>query len=1381
MIKWRKRIPILLVLTLVLALVAMTISAVQFDREKDKELRALQAEKIKADRGALTSAVRTLSLEEQAALEAGGDAAKAGRLDGDPRALLSATAPPAPPKEEAGRPTKRDEFGPNSIAGPPLQKVVPAGTFIAENDDCHDVTPDALPVHWTGNNEGATYDAYCQWFGDYPNVWHGFTIDECMDITIEYCPTAAGWANGWLNLVTDCDCPDGALISYTSFDWGCANGNPRMYFLGLEAGTYYYPVMLDPANGAIGDYDLYVYGTPCPGAPENDDCVDAEAVGDVTNKPFSTSSATPDGNGYTTGPNIWYCYTATCNGIATISLCGSSYDTKIAGYDGCTCDPLGTELANNDDAPCDKGDRSLQSEIEISVVEGNQYLIEVGGYGSASGDGLLSISCVSMGEGACCYEDGSCVPGMSQEDCDASGGTSWLAGQDCGPPNPCPQPGQPGDNCLDPLTVDIPSSLPWCDLDQTTCGRGNSYEDPDDDICMYYYTNGEDIFYEITVSSAVTVNFHLDPKGTTYSGMGLFSSCPPTMDNCIDYETSSSSSPKSMTCVSLDPGVYYLMIDTWASPNCIPDFDLCIVDTTCEALENDNCADATPVGEVTDLSFSTDAATFDGGGSCQSAPNVWYCYTATETGTAIITLCGSGYDTKMAVYDGCACDPLGTELGCNDDSPCDFMRALQSTVEIPVTAGNSYLVEVGGYSSNVGSGILNIWVEEPPPPCALECPPGGHYENEACGEDANGGCNMGTPMFEPINCDDTVCGTVWANGDTRDTDWYELVLEEATLVTWSGMACFPFVIGFVDTSDCALAAAIDPYAVGDPLDLISCSRVCGPGTYWLFASHQLYDGYPCGMNNDYWAAVTCQPLTEGACCYEDGSCSPGWEEEACYASGGTSWMGGQDCDPNPCPQPPYECPEPNTPEGETCGDDINGGCNSPTPIFGAISCGETVCGEAWSEGGSRDTDWYTFELADSALVTLSGKGGLPLQVLLIAANSGDCVDYAILGSFVVDANVEGSIVMIVPPGTYWAWAGEQSFYDYPCASGPWMYHMTLECGPVVPMYCDASGGCDEYIERVEVGTIDNTSVCEGYGDFTALSTDMVPGTGYPITITINGGYSVDDGAVWVDWNQDLDFYDDGERIPLDPETGYGPYLGTITPPMDAEQGETRMRIRLSYSGTPAEMDPCGATSWGEVEDYTINVGGELPVTYLFEPDPVYVLYKFAIDPMNGYIYLGGEAVGGDVGDMTNVELKVDDCVVPITATEIIDGYGELTGDVLKLTFGITEYIECEEGGELIYGVGESFFDVYYDMPGSPDQVMNGQVIIIGHTSGDLNLDGSVNVADVTYFVEWLFAGGPAPEVLEVADVDGSGGNPNVGDLTYLVEYLFNDGPPPMHQ
>ena len=62
--------------------------------------------------------------------------------------------------------------------------------------------------------------------------------------------------------------------------------------------------------------------------------------------------------------------------------------------------------------------------------------------------------------------------------------------------------------------------------------------------------------------------------------------------------------------------------------------------------------------------------------------------------------------------------------------------------------------------------------------------------------------------------------------------------------------------------------------------------------------------------------------------------------------------------------------------------------------------------------------------------------------------------------------------------------------------------------------------------------------------------------------------------------------------------------------------------------------------------------------------------------------------------------------------------------------------------------------------------------------GDADRSGAINVADLTYLVDFLFKGGPAPPCLDEGDVDGSGGLINVADLTYLVDYLFNGGPAP---
>ena len=119
---------------------------------------------------------------------------------------------------------------------------------------------------------------------------------------------------------------------------------------------------------------------------------------------------------------------------------------------------------------------------------------------------------------------------------------------------------------------------------------------------------------------------------------------------------------------------------------------------------NDKCSNATAIEEVTGLAFDTTNATFDGYGLCMTSANIWYLYIATVTGEMTINTCGSQYDTKLAVYSGSACYPTSDRLlACNDDS-CDY----QSAVTINVSAGSSYLIEIGGYGSHTGQGVLNF-------------------------------------------------------------------------------------------------------------------------------------------------------------------------------------------------------------------------------------------------------------------------------------------------------------------------------------------------------------------------------------------------------------------------------------------------------------------------------------------------------------------------------------------------------------------------------------------------------------------------------------------------------------------------------------------------
>jgi PKD repeat protein len=167
--------------------------------------------------------------------------------------------------------------------------------------------------------------------------------------------------------------------------------------------------------------------------------------------------------------------------------------------------------------------------------------------------------------------------------------------------------------------------------------------------------------------------------------------------------------------------------------------------------------------------------------------------------------------------------------------------------------------------------------------------------------------------------------------------------------------------------------------------------------------------------------------------------------------------------------------------------------------------------------------------------------------------------------------------------------------DVSVVSTGWVASLSCVLTPVAPpaSYCAAGSSytnCDEYISRVQIGTIDNATTCSspgGYGNYTSISTKVSPTISYPVTVTNGRPYSADQCGIWVDWNHDSDFGDAGETITITGTPGNGPYTATIIPPANTSKGSTRMRIRITYTET---VSSCGTTTYGEVEDYNLWVG-----------------------------------------------------------------------------------------------------------------------------------------------------------------------------------------------
>ncbi len=131
---------------------------------------------------------------------------------------------------------------------------------------------------------------------------------------------------------------------------------------------------------------------------------------------------------------------------------------------------------------------------------------------------------------------------------------------------------------------------------------------------------------------------------------------------------------------------------------------------------NDNFPGALQFGEG-ELPFDTGGATTDGpdaGAGCsyqgdsQIQKDIWYCITPPLDGMLSAATCGSDFDAKIAIYEGCGA-PNGNLAGCSAFS-CPGGQA-GSRLSIPAFANQSYLLRLGGVDGAAGTGVLTIMVE----------------------------------------------------------------------------------------------------------------------------------------------------------------------------------------------------------------------------------------------------------------------------------------------------------------------------------------------------------------------------------------------------------------------------------------------------------------------------------------------------------------------------------------------------------------------------------------------------------------------------------------------------------------------------------------------
>jgi len=448
------------------------------------------------------------------------------------------------------------------------------------------------------------------------------------------------------------------------------------------------------------------------GVNGSDSCGSAAAIGADGAYAFDSTGATTDGlpdalclafGNDDIANDIWWSYTADCDGNATLDTCGSTFDTRIAAYDAGACPTGGGIIVCSDDF-C-----GLQSSITFPVTNGTSYLIRVGGFGATdAGPGTLNVSCSTGGGGG-----GGCTAATF---CQGPDGINALT----------------SNTSAGFLTSD--NFSPTADGDITdVCWTGVGFDGAgdcsatmtDNFTVTYYNDDGNGVCPGTVLAGPFAVTAAQNPTGNLLLGVFIqieweasHAAVPVTGGECYWVEITNSDSPCNFAWeTSVDGDNRSCQTPAGGTANdqafCLNiDFDNTGCGITGPA--NDLCADAEAISGQGTFAYDNTGANTDGpahavcdfftdGGSTDN--DIWYCWTSDCTGDVRFETCGlTGTDSKLNVYDGCATATDANLIACNDDD-C----GLQSGLQFSAVSGNTYKLRVGNFpTAAAGAGAFSL-------------------------------------------------------------------------------------------------------------------------------------------------------------------------------------------------------------------------------------------------------------------------------------------------------------------------------------------------------------------------------------------------------------------------------------------------------------------------------------------------------------------------------------------------------------------------------------------------------------------------------------------------------------------------------------------------
>ncbi len=250
-------------------------------------------------------------------------------------------------------------------------------------------------------------------------------------------------------------------------------------------------------------------------------------------------------------------------------------------------------------------------------------------------------------------------------------------------------------------------------------------------------------------------------------------------------------------------------------------------------------------------------------------------------------------------------------------------------------------------------------------------------------------------------------------------------------------------------------------------------------------------------------------------------------------------------------------------------------------------------------------------------ITIENFGGAEQMTIPVSysIDGGTPVEETFTGSLSVGSTQTYSFttpVEIAPYSTVTISARTESADDADVTNDEFSQEVTaINCIPTSVGTTPTNGCTSDGFRFFGLGTISNPSLCEddygivGYGDFTDLSTDLDLIDANP-DVTVESGYAPETVVIWIDFN-DNGLFEDDERVldPVDITVADQQQTFQLTLEPTSALGEHILRAKASDEPNNDEdpiTDPCGDLTWGETEDYTVNIVTTISVDEVFGED-----------------------------------------------------------------------------------------------------------------------------------------------------------------------------------